>query len=157
MLLSIVSIATLFQPQALVRLVFFGADFNQAQFLGLAGLVSMGMFGLPFQGLVLLYGAIFASYNHANKLVMGAVLMLTMLALSYHLQALMGSKGLMIGYAGTQTIGAIILSMFLLRLIGVSVLGIIFNNSLKRIILPLISCLVMSWLFQKFQIPEFLH
>ena len=156
-LLSLISVATMFQSQALVRLVFFGAEFNQAQFAALASLLSLGMFGLPFQGLVLLYGSVFASYNHTNKLVLGAVMMVvSMLVLSYFLQSLIGTRGLMISYAGTQAIGAFILSLFLIRLTGPSILRIIFHRPLLSIILPLLSCLVMSWLFQKLQMQGLL-
>ena len=62
----------------------------------------------------------------------------------------------MISYAGTQAIGAFILSLFLIRLTGPSILRIIFHRPLLSIILPLLSCLVMSWLFQKLQMQGLL-
>lgn len=143
-----ISVATIFQAEVVVRLVFFGAAFTAEQFNDLAAVVSLAFVGVPFQGLVLLYGTAFVSYDRTLALVPISVLMLFVMASTgFFLQSIWGVKGLMLAYVLSQVAGAVMLTIGLLRITGIGPFVIAVNRPFLSIFLPFAACLTLSWFF----------
>lgn len=144
-----IAIATPFQGEAVVRIVFYGAPFTPEQVRELGLIVSLGFAGVPFQGLVLLYGTAFVSYDRTGALVLASGLMVAvMAALGLALQSVWGAGGVMIAYACAQIAGAILLSLWLWRITGRQPFAIALTRPLTAILLPAVVCLALSWIFR---------
>jgi len=144
-----VAIPTVFQAEFVVRTVFFGALFSTEQFRELGEIVSLGFVGVPFQGLVLLYGTAFVSYDRTAPLVLvSAVIVATMAGTGLFFQSIWGIKGLMLGYILAQITGAIILSIWLISITSARPFISALDRPLFSIILPGAVCLALSWIFR---------
>lgn len=145
-----VAIATIFQAETVVRIVFFGAPFTPEQFHALGVIVALGFIGLPFQGLVLLYGTAFVSYDRTGVLVLVSVMMVIMMAsVGLFLQTDWGVRGLMLAYVMAQMSGAAVLTIWLLRITGVRPFAIALKKPFLTILLPAFVCLALSWVFRQ--------
>lgn len=145
-----IAIVTCFQAETIVHFVFWGANFTLEQFHDLGFLVALGFVGVPFQGLVLLYGAAFVSYNRTGVLVLVSTIMVIFVGISApFLQSKWGIEGLMLAYVVAQMSGAIVLTVLLVRTAGAHPLKIAFNKPFCSILLPSFSCLAVSWAFNQ--------
>ena len=145
-----IAIATIFQAETVVRLVFFGAPFTPEQFHALGVIVALGFIGLPFQGLVLLYGTAFVSYDRTGVLVLVSVMMVIVMAsVGLFLQSAWGVRGLMLAYVMAQISGAAVLTIWLLRITGLRPFSIALNKPFLTIVLPTFVCLALSWVFRQ--------
>ena len=145
-----ISISTIFQAETVVRIVFFDAAFTVEQFYDLGTIVSLGFVGVPFQGLVLLYGTAFVSYDRAEALVRASVVMVVvMAAMAFYFQSIWGVKGLMLAYILSQVAGAVMLTIGLLRITGIGPFIIALNRPFLSILLPFAACLTLSWFFRE--------
>lgn len=145
-----IAIATIFQAETVVRTVFFGAPFTAGQFHALGVIVALGFIGLPFQGLVLLYGTAFVSYDRTGVLVLVSVMMVAVMAgAGLFLQSTWGVRGLMLAYVMAQISGAAMLTIWLLRITGVQPFMIALKKPFLSIILPAVVCLALSWVFRQ--------
>ncbi|MDX1785271.1 MAG: lipid II flippase MurJ [Roseovarius sp.] len=144
-----VAISTAFQAEAVVRLVFYGAPFTPEQFRDLGMIVSLGFIGVPFQGLVLLYGTAFVSYERTAALVLASLLMVSVMGgAGLILLNIWGVKGVMAAYVASQVAGAALLTVWLLRFTGRQPFTIALAKPLVSILLPAAACLTLSWIFR---------
>ena len=145
-----VAIATIFQAETVVRTVFFGAPFTPDQFRMLGEVVALGFVGLPFQGLVLLYGTAFVSYDRTGALMLASSMMVIVVAgAGLIFQSNWGVRGIMIAYVTAQISGALVLTIWLSRITGSQPFAIAFRRPLLSIFLPVFTCLTLSWLFRQ--------
>jgi putative peptidoglycan lipid II flippase len=143
-----ISIATIFQAETVVRTVFFGAAFTTEQIHNLGTTVSLGFVGIPFQGLVLLYGTAYISFDRTGPLILVSVAMvLMMVGAGFYFKSIWGVNGLMFAYVLSQVSGAFLLSTFLFYITGPGPFIIALNRPLHSILLPLAACLTLSWFF----------
>lgn len=145
-----ISVATIFQAETVVRIVFFGAAFTAEQFHDIAAVVSLAFVGVPFQGLVLFYGTAFVSYDRTGALVQVSVVMVVVMASTgFYLQSIWGVKGLMLAYVLSQVTGALMLTIGLLRITGIGPFVIALNRPFLSMFLPVAVCLTLSWFFRE--------
>ena len=149
-LLLSIAIATIFQAETVARVAFFGAAFTAEQFYDFGRILSIGLLCLPFQGLVVLFGTAFVSYDRTGLLVIvSLVMLLVMTSLGLFLSAKWGINGLMLAYVLTQVTGALLLTLILLFIIGRQPIVIALRRPLRSILLPGVVCLSISYIFRE--------
>lgn len=145
-----IAIATIFQVETVVRTVFIGAPFTPEQFDALGTIVALGFVGLPFQGLVLLYGTAFVSYDRTGVLVLVSAMMVVVMAgAGLFLQSIWGLRGLMLAYVAAQICGATVLTIWSMRITGMQPFAIALKKPALSIVLPAVVCLALSWIFRQ--------
>lgn len=143
-LLSLAIPSALF-PEALIRMVFFGSTFSDAQMATFAGVAQIGFLVLPFQGALLIYGSVFTAYSRPFPPVAASVLMLAaLLAFSPYAFEMLQLKGVMLVYVGIHVLGAAFLTSFLYRTVGKGLFVAVFRNFPLSFLAPAAVCIAIG-------------
>ena len=132
-----IAVPAIFFADVLVQLAFFKAAFKPEQIALLSGMVAIGFFFLPFQGLLNIYGSTFSAIGQSRDLIYCAAgMLITILVLAPVGQRVLGLTGVMLAYGSVYFAGTVWLSLKLLKALGSSVWFSAMENAVLGLFVP---------------------